>query len=151
MWLTFLIAVLQFCRSFWSWSICNLVAMNDDTHDVSKLGFKKVFVVESFPCLSEVELVPKNWLFNDKDITKCYWPNVASHRARKICVRYHKSSSQWKTYTVQVIYETSKSSFTILVFNILWIISRQKMHRLSCLILFKTLRLWLQVIFTEYI
>ena len=53
--------------------------MNDDTHDVSKLGFKKVFVVESFPCLNEVELVPKNCLFKDKDITKCYWPNVASH------------------------------------------------------------------------
>ena len=83
--------------------------MNDDTHDVSKLGFKKVFVVESFPCLNKVELVPKNWLFKDKDITKCYWPNVASHKAR------NKPSSQWKTYTVQVIYETSKSSFTIMV------------------------------------
>ena len=60
--------------------------MNDDMHDVSKLGFEKVFVVESFPCLHEVELVAKNWLFKDKDITKCHWPNVAGHIARKMCI-----------------------------------------------------------------
>ena len=58
-----------------------------------------------------MEVVPKNWLLEDKDITKCYWPNVASHKVRKMCVRYHKPSSQWKTYTVQVMYETSKEQF----------------------------------------
>ena len=84
--------------------------MNKKTFKLAAFGFSKptskVFAVVHFLSRDKVDIILKKWIFEENQVTQCYWPNVSSHEVRKMCICNIDASSEWDIYQVQIKYET---------------------------------------------
>lgn len=76
----------------------------------------KTWTIVIFTDEDSVEVVPSNWIVNDK----CYWPSMLTSEKLKTAIKHHDAvNTSWPTYPIRLIRNGTFGKYIIITYCVL--------------------------------